>query len=159
MYKDLTMRILFFIFSVTASMFSMAEQQYSVLKFTDDTAFKCSGVEIFVKADKKVYHAPDNLKYFTLTFVNEMDDIIIETKNGSSIYTYDKFVDLKGDWMHLKKGDLGMNYVSESGSILNFIDVFANGKVVIETSDRNDRSVGHIQRAYCPDLRLAIRRE
>jgi hypothetical protein len=153
------MRILFCIFALTASMFTLAEQQYSVWKFTDDTAFKCSGAEIFVKADKKVYQAPDNLKYFTLTFVNEMDDVMFETKNGSSIYTYEKFIDLKDDWMHLKKNDLGMNYVLESESILNFIDIFASGKVVIETTDRNDRSAGAIQRAYCPDLRLAIKRE
>jgi hypothetical protein len=139
------MRILFCIFALTASMFTVAEQQYSVWKFTDDTAFKCSVAEIFVKADKKVYQAPDNLKYFTLTFVNEMDDVMFETKNGSSIYTYEK-------------NDLGINYVLESGSILNFIDIFASGKVVMELTDRNDRSVGVIQRAYCPDLRLAIRR-
>lgn len=140
-------------------MFSLAEQKYSMVIFTDDTAFKCSGTEIFIKADKKVYQAPDNLKYFTLTFVNEMDDVIFETKNGSTIYTYEKFVDLKYDWMHLKKNDLGVNYVLESGSILNFIDIFASGKVVIETTDRNDKSAGAIQRAYCPDLRLAIKRE
>ena len=152
------MRILFCIFALTASMFTVAEQQYSVWKFTDDTAFKCSVAEIFVKADKKVYQAPDNLKYFTLTFVNEMDDVMFETKNGSSIYTYEKFIDLKDDWMHLKKNDLGINYVLESGSILNFIDIFASGKVVMELTDRHDRSVGVIQRAYCPDLRLAIRR-
>lgn len=141
------------------SLCAQAEQQYRVSIFTDDTAFKCTVSSLYLKSNGQFYTSlPDNLKYLTLTFINRMDDVIIESENGSSIYSYNMFVDLKNDWMHLKKGDLGMNFVLKNGSIKNNLDVFNNGKVVLETGDEADRSAGGVSRLYCPDLRLSVRR-
>lgn len=127
--------------------------------FTDDTVFECNVSEVFLKADRKVYKAPENLRRFTLTFVNQMDDIIFETQNAASVYKYNKFVDLKSDWMHIKSGSLGVNYTLINGTTINYIDVFESGKVVVETGARNDKTVGAIMRSVCSDLRLAIGRE
>jgi hypothetical protein len=78
------------------------QQQYGLNVFTDDTVFECKKLSVFLKSNNKSYKPRTNHDSFTLTFVNEMDDVIVETASGATIYRFDLFVDLKDDWMTIE---------------------------------------------------------
>ena len=133
-----------------------AEQKYSIKIFTDGTSFKCSVYKVYNKSDKKVYKPNDSVNSFRLEFIREMNEVIIRTKNYTSTYTYSRFVDLEFDWFHLKKHDLGINYRLHNDFADNYLDIFENGKVVLEVNSKSDPAFGTIITAYCSDLRLFI---
>ncbi len=146
--------IIFLLISFNAQ----AEREYYVNAFSDNTVFECTVSSIFVKSEQKHFTPPKQLKYFTIAFVNKMDEVIIETKNLNSIYSYSHFVDLQNDWLNLKKGDLGVNYTLLNSEAENYLDIFENGKVVWEVNSNINPNLNAVSIAYCPDLRLAIKR-
>lgn len=137
---------------------ALADREYVVSIIDDNTAFRCTASSIISKSDKKYYHPPESAKNTTMTFVNDMDEVIFETANSSSIYTYTYFVDLQNDWFHLKKGELGINYKLINSEVENYLDIFENGKFVMDIKSKNDPSLSYVVIGYCPDLRLAIKR-
>jgi hypothetical protein len=85
------------------------------------------------------YQPPESVKVLTLTFMNDLDSVQIDSKNYGTTYYYESFLNIKGK--------LGISYKASNGDI---VDMFQNGNLIVW------RKNTPLLKAYCPTLKLDI---
>jgi hypothetical protein len=136
-------------------------QSYSITPFEEGAEFKCTMIAYWAKGDEKYSDPIEAFKNFNLIFVGKMSEVIMEweSKIGMDAYSYKQFVNLKKDFLHLEKGDLGVNYTRTFGPAIFSLDVFENGKIAWVIADKNIAGGPHFNLGACPNLRLDIKVE
>lgn len=153
---------LIFIAFMSISFPVKSDQKYSVNILDEGSEFNCTAIAFWSIGDSQYREPMDEFKNFNVVFLNKMQNMILEKLpiTGSLInLRASEFINLEKDWMHLNKGNLGIEYVVSYGYVFNVISVFENGKVVWAIGNTIDPNKVYFHLATCKGLNLDIRKK